>query len=59
MAEYLIQDSTLAAIADAIRKKTGKTDTIQVSKYAGAIQDISVGDNDTYIKYHVIETKRQ
>lgn len=55
MAEYLIQDSTLAAIADAIRKKTGKTDTIQVSKYAVAIQDISVGDNDTYIKYTIDE----
>lgn len=28
MAEYLIQGETLAELADAIRKKTGSTDTL-------------------------------
>lgn len=41
MAEYLIQDSTLAAIADAIKEKIGNNDPIKVAEYAAKIQGIS------------------
>ena len=43
MAEYLIQDSTLTAIGDAIREKTKKTDAILVSDLASEISSISGG----------------
>ena len=43
MAEYKIQDATLSGIADAIRAKTGGTDTIQVSAMAAAIAGIETG----------------
>lgn len=41
MAEYLIQDSTLTAIGNAIRVKTEKTDPILVSDLANEIYGIS------------------
>lgn len=43
MAEYLIKDTTLSNIADAIRDKTGKTDEILVSNMATEIAEISTG----------------
>lgn len=43
MAEYLIQDTTLTGIADAIRSKTGSTDAIKVSDMAGQIEGITTG----------------
>ena len=43
MAEYLIQDTSLTAIADAIREKTGSTDTIAVSDFPTAIAEIPTG----------------
>lgn len=43
MAEYLIQDTTLTGIADAVRAKTGKTDSILVSDMASEIANISTG----------------
>jgi len=43
MAEYLIQDTTLIAIGDAVRTKTEKTDLIPVSKLADEILSISTG----------------
>lgn len=43
MAEYLIQDSTLTAIGNAIRAKTKKTDAILVSNLANEISGISTG----------------
>lgn len=48
MAEYLIQDSTLAAIAEAIKAKIGKDDPIKVAEYAAKILGIKniVGDLD-------------
>ena len=54
MAEYLIQDSTLAAIADAIREKIGNNDPIKVAEYAAKIQSINSSDldvSDKYLKY--------
>ena len=44
MAEYLIQDSTIQAIADAVRNKTGKTDAIFVSDIPNEIASIQTGD---------------
>ena len=43
MAEYLIQDTTLTGIADAIREKTGGTDPVAVSDMAGKIAEIEAG----------------
>lgn len=43
MAEYLIQDTTLTSIADAIREKTGGEDAIAVNKFPSAISEISTG----------------
>lgn len=43
MAEYLIQDTTLTGIADAIRAKDKSSDTIQVSSFASRIAAISTG----------------
>lgn len=45
MAEYLIQDSTIRAIADAVRNKTGKTDAIFVSDIPNEIASIQTGDS--------------
>lgn len=45
MAEYLIQDSTLTAIGDAIRDKTGITGSILVSNMASEIANIKIGDD--------------
>lgn len=42
MAEYLIQDTTLTAIADAIREKTGDEVEIAVSAMADTIQAIEI-----------------
>lgn len=41
MAQYLIQDTTLTSIADAIRNKTGANEPIAVSNMATAIEGIS------------------
>jgi hypothetical protein len=43
MAEYLIQDTTLTGIADAIRGKTGETGTIPVPDMASKIDGIQTG----------------
>lgn len=43
MAEYLIKDSTLTEIADAIRTKTGSTDTITANNMANKILTIVSG----------------
>ena len=43
MAEYLIQDTTLTGIADAIRGKTGGTDPVPVSDMATQIEGIQAG----------------
>lgn len=43
MAEYLIQDTTLTGIADAIRGKTGSADPITVSDMAAQIAGITTG----------------
>lgn len=43
MAEYLIQDSSLTAIGNAIRSKTGKTNTLSPSEMANEISNIQIG----------------
>lgn len=43
MAEYLVQDTSLTAIADAIRAKTGAADTLSLDGMAKAIGDIPTG----------------
>ena len=47
MAEYLIQDSTLTEIADAIRSKNGKSESISVKNMAQAISALSIGDGSS------------
>lgn len=44
MAEYLIQDTTLTEIADAIRAKTGSSDSVAVSGMASQIEGITVSN---------------
>ena len=43
MAKYSIEDTTLSAIADAIRSKTGSADTIAVNQFPSAISALSTG----------------
>lgn len=43
MADYIIQDSTLTAIADAVRGKTGSTEAMSPMQMATAIEGISTG----------------
>lgn len=43
MANVLVRESSLTAIADAIRSKTGGTDTYTPAEMADAIEDLSVG----------------
>ena len=45
MSEYLIQDTTLTAIADAIREKTGGTDQMTPDQMATEISNIKSGDD--------------
>ena len=44
MAKYLIEDSTLTAISDAIRSKTGSTEQINLSDIPNTIEEMSGGD---------------
>ena len=46
MSEYLIQDTTLTGIADAIRGKTGGTEPVAVSDMAAQIEGIQAGGGD-------------
>lgn len=46
MSEYLIQDTTLTGIADAIREKTGGTEPVSVSDMAAQIEGIQAGGGD-------------
>lgn len=43
MAEYLIQDTSLTAIADSIREKTGGTEALTPEQMATEIQSIEIG----------------
>ena len=43
MAEYLIQDTTLTAIGNAIRSKEGSSGTIPVSSFASRLSAIKTG----------------
>ena len=43
MAKVLVNDSSLTSIADAIREKTGSSDTYKPSEMAGAIKAIPTG----------------
>ena len=40
MGKYLINDTTLTAISDAIRSKTGKIDLMKPSQWAGELDNI-------------------
>ena len=58
MAEYLIQDTTLTGIADAIRGKTGGTEPVAVSDMAAQIEGIQAGgggDIDALIDRSITE----
>jgi hypothetical protein len=46
MSEYLIQDTTLISIADALREKTGKSDLIPVTNLAEEIKNLPSGSTD-------------
>ena len=48
MSEYLIQDTTLTAIAKAIREKTGGTDQMTPEQMATKISNIKSGDDGSF-----------
>ena len=48
MSEYLIQDTTLTAIANAIREKTGGTDQMTPEQMATEIFSIKSGDDESF-----------
>ena len=50
MAEYLIQDTTLTAIADAIRAKTGGTERIPPENMPAVIEGIESGGSAVNVK---------
>ena len=63
MAEYLIQDTTLTAIADAIRARANITGALTPEEFATAIESIPDylalrANNDTPFSYHSEEVKR-
>lgn len=43
MAEYLIKDTSLTAVADAIREKSGKTDKMTLASMAEEVRNLSSG----------------
>lgn len=47
MAEYIIQESTLVEIADAIRAKTGSSEAINVGNLADTINNLPEGGTPT------------
>ena len=51
MAEYLIQDTSLINIADAIRRKTGKTDSLTPEQMVIEIDSLNVVYRDPAILY--------
>lgn len=53
--EYIIQDSTLQGIADAIRSKTGDTAPIQTDAFANAISLIQTGGGADDLAKQLIE----
>ncbi len=55
MAEYLIQDTTLIGIADAIRTKTDKSDSILVSDMASEILTIPSSVTDGELNFEVVD----
>lgn len=50
MSKKLYEESNIQAIADAIRRKNGTTDTYKVSEMAGAIEAIEAGVADPRVK---------
>lgn len=52
MANKLYNDTSIKAIADAIRAKNGKTDTYTVAEMAGAINDIPAGGGVEKVTWH-------
>lgn len=46
MSKYLVEESTLTDIADAIREQTGDENPIMLSNYASAISGISGGSHE-------------
>lgn len=52
MANKLYNDTSIKAIANAIRAKNGKTDTYTVGEMAGAINDIPVGSGIERVEWH-------
>ena len=59
MAEYLIQESTLTAIADAIRAKNESSEVIDPSDMATLIESISTGGGGIALKGWVQPTTSQ
>lgn len=59
MGTKLIKDETLQGIADAIRSKTGNSETIKTKDMAAAIDGISVGDSDLWFRVESIVASLQ
>ena len=58
MANKLYNDTSIKAIANAIRAKNGKTDTYTVAEMAEAINDIPAGGAQPPIQVYHVHRKR-
>ena len=54
MAEYIVQDTTLTAIADAVRAKKGTTEPIALADFATEIESIQSGEGSSSNKLGLV-----
>ena len=59
MAEYIVQDTTLTAIADAVRAKKGTTEPIALTDLATEIESIQSGSGSTSNKLALLSSANQ
>lgn len=59
MSKKLYEESSIQAIANAIRAKNGSTDTYKISEMAGAIESLNVGGAENLIEFSQVRLEVQ
>lgn len=59
MSKKLYEESSIQAIANAIRAKNGSTDTYKISEMAGAIESLNVGGAENLIEFSQVRPEVQ